>query len=130
MPAGGAPQFVVEPVAQCPSRTFQPKSAPGAPRSISSHRFWPTSLMYSRVPAALGSDAMRNGLRSPHANVSLQRVSSVVEPATLQRAAAGSWAKGLSDGIAPDGVIRSTLPRRTFSSRDASLRAAQPLSPL
>ncbi len=63
IPAGGGPQFVRESRTHGPSRTFQPKSAPGAARSTSSHLAAPTSLMFIRVLP--GSDANRNGLRRP-----------------------------------------------------------------
>jgi hypothetical protein len=82
--------------------------------------------MKKRVPAALGSNAMRNGLRSPQAKVSWHRLPAVVPPVTLQRAVPAPW-NGFEGGIPPSLVMRRILPVSTCWSREASLEPAQPL---
>ncbi len=75
--------------------------------------------MKKLVPPALGSKAIRNGLRSPQANVSWHLVPAVVRPVRLQRAVPAPW-NGLLGGIPPVLVIRRILPTSACWSRAAS----------
>ena len=55
--------------------------------------------MKKRVPAAFGSNAIRNGLRRPQAKVSWHLLPGVVRPVALQRAVPAPR-NGLLGGIA------------------------------
>ncbi len=68
--------------------------------------------MKKRVDAAFGSNARRNGLRRPQANVSWHLLPAVVDPVTLQRAVPAPW-KGFVGGMPPVLVMRRTLPVKT-----------------
>ncbi len=75
--------------------------------------------MKKRVPAAFGSNAIRNGLRRPQAKVSWHFVPAVVRPVTLQRAVPAPT-NGLPGGMPPVLVIRRIFPMSTCWSRAAS----------
>jgi hypothetical protein len=81
--------------------------------------------MKKRVPAALGSKAKRNGLRSPQAKVSWHFFPGSVRPVRLHRALSVPW-YGFPAGIPPSRVMRSTFPVSTCWSRAASFDPAQP----
>ena len=80
------------------------------------------------VPLVFGSKAMRNGLRSPHANVSWHFLPGAVRPLVLQRALSVPR-NGFDGGMPPVDVMRRIFPTRTFWSRDASFAPPQPESP-
>ena len=86
---------------------------------------WPTSLMKKRVPVVFGSNAIRNGLRRPHAKVSWHLLPAVVLPVTLQRAVPAPW-KGLVGGMPPVLVMRRIFPTSACWSREASFCPSQP----
>ena len=81
--------------------------------------------MWKRVVAALGSKAMRNGLRRPQAKVSWQIWPTAATP-MLQRAVPAP-VKGLPGGTLPSRSIRRIFPTGALRSREASLEPAQPL---
>jgi hypothetical protein len=83
--------------------------------------------MKNRVPAAFSSNPSRNGLRRPQAKVSWQIVPAALRPVALQRALPGPT-NGLSVGMPPLAVMRSTFPTSTLRSREALLAIPQPLS--
>ena len=78
--------------------------------------------MKKRVAGALGSNAIRNGLRSPHAKVSWHLFPAVVRPVTLQRAVPAPW-NGLVGGMPPVLVIAQDLAdQRVLVARGVVLR--------
>ena len=90
------------------------------PSSTSSRVLCPTSLMKNRSPPPLGSNAIRNGLRRPHANSSWQLVVGV--DGRLPRVAQGSVPapdSGLPGAGWPSSVMRRILPFSSDRSRAA-----------
>ena len=81
-------------------------SAAGPTASISSIRFWPTSAIHSSAVA--GSNAIRHGLRSPHAHTSGSAGD------VTHAAGRTGCRRGSSRAASPDGArsIRSSLPSR------------------
>ena len=93
---------------------------------ISSSAPVPTSLMKKRVPAALGSNAKRNGFRWPQEKVSLHWAKVVRPLLAGRRQSPPVVAQGLEAGMPPSRVMRRTLPVSTFWFRAAKLSFWQP----